>query len=159
MIALDVVTEAGEWSRAGVTEAGAVEAAEASWRVASEAPDEAVTATLLLTDDATMRALNRQWRRKDAATNVLSFPAAHPRIPGRPRHLGDVALGFETVVREAEAGGRGVPDHMAHLVVHGVLHLLGRDHEVDAEADAMERVEIAALALMGIADPYGDRPA
>lgn len=156
MIALDIVTEAGDWSRAGVTGSGASDAAEAALRVASDAPDEAVTATLLLTDDAAMRALNRRWRRKDGATNVLSFPAQMPLIPGQTRHLGDLALGYETIVREAEAEGRGVPDHVAHLVVHGVLHLLGRDHEDEDEAEAMERVEIEALALLGISDPYAE---
>ena len=118
----------------------------------------------MLTDDAAVRALNAQWRGKDRPTNVLSFPAATPdeiaraRAGGPPLLLGDVVLALETCRREAAEQGKPLADHVAHLVVHGVLHLLGHDHEDDAEADRMERLETAILAELGIADPYAGQP-
>jgi probable rRNA maturation factor len=104
---------------------------------------------LLLTDDDEMRVLNRTWKSKDAPTNVLSFPA-----PEGFGSLGDVAMGFETVAREAQAQGKSFADHAAHLLVHGYLHLLGHDHHTDSEAEAMEAHERTILAALGIADPY-----
>ena len=106
--------------------------------------------SLLLADDAAVRELNREWRGKDAPTNVLSFPAAESAAP----HLGDVALAYETCAREAAEQGKSLSDHMTHLVAHGVLHLLGWDHDDDAEAEAMEARERALLAALGVADPY-----
>lgn len=103
---------------------------------------------VLLTDDAEMRALNAQWRGQDKATNVLSFPA--PEGFG----LGDIALGHETVAREAAAQGKSFAAHTAHLLVHGVLHLLGYDHEDDGDAEGMEARERAILSTLGVADPY-----
>jgi probable rRNA maturation factor len=118
--------------------------------------------SLVLADDAELRALNRRYRGQDKPTNVLSFPALdHPSAgsqpalpPGAPLLLGDVVLAFETVAGEAEAQGKPLGDHLAHLVVHGVLHLLGYDHEVPAEAERMEALETAILAGLGIPDPY-----
>jgi probable rRNA maturation factor len=107
--------------------------------------------TILLTDDAHIRALNRQWRGKDAPTDVLSFPAPPARRAG-PRFLGDVALAFETLERDAQTDGKPVDHHLAHLVVHGVLHLLGHDHQSENQAQAMERQERMALAR--VPDPY-----
>ncbi len=103
---------------------------------------------VLLTDDAEMRALNAQWRGQDKATNVLSFSA--PEGFG----LGDIALGYETVAREAAAQGKPFAAHAAHLLVHGFLHLLGYDHEDDGDAEEMEARERAILETLGIADPY-----
>jgi probable rRNA maturation factor len=113
----------------------------------------------MLTDDAQIQELNRTWRAKDKPTNVLSFPA--PEQPGAtgPRHLGDIALAYETLVRESEEESKELAHHFAHLIVHGVLHLLGYDHEVEAEAEIMEGLEIKALATLGIADPYRDMAA
>ena len=112
------------------------------------------TLSVLIEDDVAIRALNRQWRGIDKATNVLSFPAiAAPSIV--PRHLGDIAICYETAVREAEAEGRPFVHHLAHLAVHGFLHLLGYDHQSDAAADAMEDLERKILARLGIPDPYG----
>ncbi|MDJ1158750.1 rRNA maturation RNase YbeY [Chelatococcus sp. SYSU_G07232] len=112
--------------------------------------------SIVLTDDASIRGLNRQWRGLDKPTNVLSFPgAAVDRLAEAP-HLGDIVVAFETVQREAEAEGKSLADHTAHLVIHGLLHLLGYDHETDAEAEDMEAREVAALARLGIADPYAD---
>src|SRR5262245_60735683 len=99
--------------------------------------------TLLLTDDEEMRALNRTWRGKDASTNVLSFPAGE--TIAAPGLLGEVALAYETTAEEARAQGIRLEDHVAHLVVHGVLHLIGFDHMQDAEAERMESIERRAL--------------
>lgn len=116
---------------------------------------------LLLADDARMAGLNAQFRGKEKPTNVLSWPAFEgevPTTPGEPGEgplfLGDIALGYETCLREAEEAGIPLADHAAHLVVHGVLHLLGLDHEQDEEAEAMEALETKVLASMGIANPY-----
>lgn len=125
--------------------------------------NERLSASLLFTLDEEVRVLNREWRTKDQPTNVLSFPmlsraeltALTPQ--GGPELLGDVALAFETCTREAAEKGVGLKDHAAHLIVHGLLHLAGHDHEAgEAEAAAMEALEIKALAQMGIANPYGD---
>jgi probable rRNA maturation factor len=125
--------------------------------------NERLSASLLFTLDEEVRVLNREWRTKDKPTNVLSFPmmtraeliSLAPQ--GGPEMLGDIALAFETCMREAAEKGVGLKDHAAHLIVHGLLHLAGHDHELgEAEAAAMEALEIKALAQMGIADPYGD---
>jgi len=106
---------------------------------------------ILLTDDERLRALNGGFRGKDAPTNVLSFPAAGPGADG----LGDIALAFGVCAREAVVQGKTLAAHLQHLTTHGVLHLLGYDHESDAEAEAMEAKERAILAGLGVADPYG----
>jgi probable rRNA maturation factor len=107
-----------------------------------------------LTDDAAIAKLNRRWREKAKATNVLSFPAPPPPAPDAPRFLGDIVLAFETIEREAREEDKTLGAHLAHLTVHGILHLLGHDHETDAEAEAMEGLETRILATLGIADPY-----
>jgi probable rRNA maturation factor len=122
-------------------------------------PLEGAELSILLTGDDAMRALNAEWRGKDKATNVLSFPAASARAIGRSPVLGDIVLAFETVEREAEEEGRPFGHHLAHLVIHGLYHLLGDDHETEAEAIRMEARETAALARMGIPDPYPEPPA
>ncbi|EIL92921.1 rRNA maturation RNase YbeY [Rhodanobacter spathiphylli] len=99
------------------------------------------------------RALNRDYRGKDYATNVLSFPAELPPGMNLPL-IGDLAICAPVVMREAAEQGKASRDHWAHLTVHGVLHLLGYDHLVDAEAEAMEALETRILAGLGIADPY-----
>jgi probable rRNA maturation factor len=132
---------------------------------AAELVDQAAAATLkaalsvvegslvvLLTDDATVQRLNRDFRAKDQPTNVLSFPAA----ANSEDHLGDVALAYGTCAAEAVAQGISLADHLRHLTAHGVLHLLGYDHEIDSEAEAMEALERRILAGLGIADPYAD---
>ena len=105
---------------------------------------------VLLTDDAGVQDLNARFRDKDRPTNVLSFPAAESAFP----HLGDVVLAHACCAAEAEAQGKTLSDHLSHLVVHGVLHLLGRDHEDDVEAEEMEAEEREILAALGVADPY-----
>lgn len=108
---------------------------------------------ILLTDDAAVRALNARFRHRDAATNVLSFPGIS-QGPAAGGHLGDIALAFGVCETEARDQGKPLADHLAHLVIHGVLHLLGHDHEADGEAEAMERRERALLASIGVPDPY-----
>lgn len=106
---------------------------------------------LLATSDEAMRALNSRFRGKDAPTNVLSFPSDGPA-----GFLGDIALARETCTREAADKGIALSDHAAHLIVHGMLHLIGYDHQEPGEADKMERRETEILASMRIADPYAD---
>jgi probable rRNA maturation factor len=116
---------------------------------------------LLACDDARMAKLNGEFRGKGQPTNVLSWPAfegevpRNPGLPGEgPLFIGDIALGFDTCAREAEEAGIPLADHAAHLVVHGVLHLLGHDHLEDDEAETMEEIETKVLASMGVANPY-----
>jgi probable rRNA maturation factor len=111
---------------------------------------------ILFTDDSTIRSINAEWRGKDAPTNVLSFPAPEdmPVPAGEVRPLGDIVMAYGTIEREAARQGKPLPDHTAHLIVHGVLHLLGYDHEDDAEAGEMERLEIGILKGLGISNPY-----
>lgn len=110
--------------------------------------------SLLLTDDARMRTINRDWRGFDKPTNVLSFPAAPASAIARSPVLGDIVLAYETVAREAQEESKTLAQHVAHLVIHGLYHLLGDDHETEAQAERMERREAAALARLGIANPY-----
>jgi probable rRNA maturation factor len=99
--------------------------------------------------------VGKQYRKKDKATNVLSFPASlMPVPPGEMAHLGDIVLAYETIVAEARTANKSLADHVTHLVVHGTLHLLGHDHEVEGEAEAMEAKEREILAGLGLADPY-----
>ena len=123
-----------------------------------------LTASVLFTVDDEVQALNKEWRAKDRPTNVLSFPMLSRdallalAAEGEPEMLGDIALAYETCEREAREKGVSLAQHTAHLLVHGLLHLAGHDHvENDDQAAAMERLEIAALAKLDIADPYGDR--
>jgi probable rRNA maturation factor len=130
---------------------------------------------IVLTDDSAIRALNRDWRGKDQATNVLSFPVNAPsrsltrkrgrvRVgvaarlasepAGRVRLLGDIVIAYETMAREALAEQRPFRHHLAHLAVHGFLHLVGHDHEAEAEAEAMEALEIAVLSRLEMPNPY-----
>lgn len=112
---------------------------------------------VVLTDDAAIRQLNRAWRGVDAATNVLSFPTG--RRGAGPVLLGDIVLAYETITREAAAEGKPFADHLAHLAVHGFLHLHGYDHVGDRDAAAMERLEREILRRLDIDDPYRPRRA
>jgi len=106
---------------------------------------------IVLTDDSAMRLLNRDWRGIDAATNVLSFPT---KTAGGKTHLGDIVLAFETISAEARAEHKPFAHHVAHLAVHGFLHLVGYDHEHDEDAAAMEQVEREILRSLAVPDPY-----
>jgi probable rRNA maturation factor len=112
--------------------------------------------SILFADNVTLKNLNKDWRGKNKPTNVLSFPASTDlKLPrGQVKPLGDIALAFETVAKEAEASGKSLKDHTTHLIVHGVLHLLGYDHIDDADAAKMEAKEIRILKKLGLADPY-----
>lgn len=158
---MDAVVEiehwpAGEWDGLVARAVAAVSAVEPALAHAR------LEASVLFTSDAEVHALNRQWRGRDKPTNVLSFPmldqAELLALPadGPPVLLGDIALAHETCAREATDKGIALADHAAHLIVHGLLHLAGHDHVgSDAEAEAMEALEVKALAILGLADPYG----
>ena len=115
---------------------------------------------VMLTDDAGIRTLNKNWRGQDKPTNVLSFPALQPTgrssQPDGPRMLGDIAIAYETARREADDEEKPFDHHLSHLSVHGFLHLVGYDHENDDQAEAMEALERAILAELGVPDPYAD---
>lgn len=156
---LDIDIE--EWPE-GEWEALADKAAAAVGAIASELRNPRLETSILFTSDAEVHALNREWRGRDKPTNVLSFPmlaredllALAPEGP--PEMLGDLALAYETCAREAAEKGIGLEHHAAHLIVHGLLHLAGHDHVLgDGQAEAMEALEVKALAILGIADPYG----
>jgi probable rRNA maturation factor len=154
---IDVAVEDERWDAAiPDLEALVTRAVEAGLAIAPAKPDGAVEVSVLLTDDAAVQELNKTWRGKDKPTNVLSFPAApQPRHAGAATPLGDVVLAYETLVRESAEQSKPLQNHLAHLLVHGTLHCLGQDHEIgEAEADAMESLEVAALATLGIPDPY-----
>lgn len=157
----DCAVEA-DWPAAKDLEALAGRVAAAVAQVAPELANPRLAASLLFTGDRQVHALNREWREKDKPTNVLSFPMLEReellelRPEGPPELLGDIALAFETCAREADEKGVPLSDHAAHLIAHGLLHLAGHDHEIGPdEAEKMELLEIKALALLGIADPYG----
>lgn len=152
----------GEW------EALAERAADAASQAAPELVSERLSVSVLFTSDEEVHSLNREWRGRDKPTNVLSFPMLEreallaltpdgpPEMP--PVILGDIALAYQTCAREAAEKGASLEHHAAHLIVHGLLHLAGHDHvHSDEEAEVMEAMEIAALAKLGISDPYADR--
>ncbi|OYX54583.1 MAG: rRNA maturation RNase YbeY [Brevundimonas subvibrioides] len=145
---IEVEVEVGDWTDAIDDVEAVVERA-----AAAALGDREGGIVILLTDDETVRDLNDRFRRKNRPTNVLSFPAAD--MPGaNPQPLGDIVLAYGVCVTEAEEQSKTLRNHLTHLVVHGVLHLLGRDHEVDAEAEAMEGEERVILASLGVSDPY-----
>lgn len=152
---IDVAAPCGLWRRALPDAAAlAAQAARATLAALGFAPAAGAELAIVLGDDALVRALNRRWRGRDQPTNVLSFASGAPPAAALPQLLGDVVLAFETVEHEAAAQGKSLADHCRHLVVHGVLHLLGFDHMEEAEAERMEALERRVLAGMGIADPY-----
>ncbi len=156
MAAIDIIVEAEGWNAIEGLEALVTAGVEAALAGSGVAVREDAEISVMLADDATLRDLNRRWRRIDKATNVLSFPAAPPeRVTAAP-HLGDVAIALETLMAEALAEDKTPDRHLVHLVVHGVLHLLGFDHVSDDEAEVMEARERAILAGLGIPDPYAE---
>lgn len=156
---IDVAIEDERWMTvAPDLEAFVIRAVEAGLAIAPERPEGAVEISILLTDDATVQDLNKTWRGKDKPTNVLSFPAPlQPAHAAFARPLGDVVLAYDTMLRESAEQSKPLNHHLAHLLVHGILHLLGQDHETgEADAEAMEALEIAALGTIGVPDPYAD---
>jgi probable rRNA maturation factor len=149
---IDVFVEAPQWDTADGAEAMVRRAlTEAAIATGTDFKDRALA--VLLTDDAAIRRLNAQWRHIDKPTNVLSFPAA-PHQQGPVTSLGDIAIAYETTAREAVEEDKPFADHLAHLAVHGFLHLLGHDHDTDSAAERMEGLERAILARLGVPDPY-----
>jgi probable rRNA maturation factor len=157
-LTVDILTQSPQWDaqpgaeatvRRAIAQAAAIEAT----------TDPGAEVSVLLCDDAVIAALNARWRGRDEPTNVLSFPAPPAADPAAPAHLGDIAIACETVTREAQEQDQPVAEHLAHLAVHGFLHLLGYDHRTDGEADRMERLERDILATLGIHDPYARRDA
>ncbi|MGE5600181.1 MAG: rRNA maturation RNase YbeY [Pseudomonadota bacterium] len=161
---LEVIAETPAWAKRLPEFAelcrGAAGAAFAAASGHRQVPGGAAEATLLLADDARIRALNKTFRGRDEPTNVLSFPNVEVDVlaaagaDGPPCALGDIVIAFETTVGEAAREGTSLSHHLSHLVVHGILHLLGYDHSTDDEALVMEALEVRALAALGIADPY-----
>jgi probable rRNA maturation factor len=150
---ISVLVEEDGWRKAGSNLVSAVKQAARLALARSQMSGRLQTElTVLLTSDARIRALNKQHRGKDKATNVLSFQT----VAGLS-YLGDIAVAYGTALREAEAAGKPLLDHSVHLVIHGVLHLLGYDHEESKAAEIMESLEAEILAQMGIAHPYKRR--
>ena len=110
--------------------------------------------SIVLTNDSAIRSLNRNWRGIDKPTNVLSFPASGPDIGEGARLLGDIVIAFETLERECADDNRDFLHHLAHLAVHGFLHLNGYDHQTDAQAEAMEGLETRIMTRLNMPDPY-----
>ncbi|MGN7771605.1 rRNA maturation RNase YbeY [Phyllobacterium sp. 22552] len=155
MIDIDILVETDGWpGEAALSDLASIAIAAVWDELASgNQPDSELS--LVFTDDAAIKELNNDWRHKDKPTNVLSFPA-FPIKPGQAPGpmLGDIVIARETVVREAEDEEKSFDHHLTHLIVHGVLHLLGYDHETDDEAEEMEQLERKILARLAIPDPY-----
>ena len=160
ILALEVAVVANGWCKAVTApEEVAKRAARAAYSAGSLDLGRSCEAAVVLTDDDRVRLLNRDYRNKDRATNVLSFPAFDAddmaRLPvDAPLFLGDIFIALETATAEARLEAKTTTDHLSHLVVHGMLHLLGHDHETDDEANIMERLESDVLAQLGVPDPY-----
>jgi probable rRNA maturation factor len=156
---IEVLRQSPLWSGEPDAEAIVVGAIRAAAETVADANGDVA---VVLTDDAAIRVLNRDWRKLDKPTNVLSFPAPRreaasgKKIPSddAPALLGDIVIAYETTAREATAEGKPFAHHLSHLAVHGFLHLLGYDHESDAAAQDMERLEAGILARLGVPDPY-----
>jgi probable rRNA maturation factor len=154
---IDVLIQSAKWKaepRAAAIVRNAIQTA----AIAASTPRAELA--IVLTDDSAIHALNRDWRGQDKPTNVLSFPAAPPRGSKRAAgSLGDIVIAFETTAREAKADRKPLRHHLAHLAVHGFLHLVGHDHEKTRDATAMESLEVRILAWLGVPDPYAARSA
>lgn len=154
-IAVDLLVEAGTWPPEAELMAIAHRAVDGILVEIDLKQGEKSEVSLVFSDDAHVRSLNAGWRGKDKPTNVLSFPAFPDWPTGTlPPMLGDVVLAAQTVAAEALAEGKPLTHHISHLIVHGILHLIGYDHETDAEAEEMEEMERRILAGLDIPDPY-----
>ena len=160
---IDFAESCAEWRRQLPEVEALCAAAARAALVAAGAATAPAELSLVLADDALVRTLNQRWRGQDKPTNVLSFAAEEgpaPAVPAPlPRLLGDVVLAYETVAAEAVAQGKPLADHLRHLVVHGVLHLVGFDHMEEEEAERMEALETRILAGLDVPDPYREREA
>jgi probable rRNA maturation factor len=157
---IEVVIAADCWQSEPEAEA-TVQRAIAAASEAADADAGNAEVAVMLTDDATIHSFNKDFRGQDKPTNVLSFPAPETDIAdveeGAPRALGDIAIAYETLRREADEEAKPFLHHLSHLAVHGFLHLVGYDHETDEDAEEMEALEVAILAQLGIPDPYSER--
>ena len=163
-MSVDVIIEEPRWDDAKLEEICGRAVSETLRHVGLASEDWEVA--ILGCNDARIAVLNSEFREKAQSTNVLSWPSeergsslegARPDAPSGDAELGDLAIAFETCLREAEAAGLEMSDHTTHLIVHGTLHLLGYDHVRDGDGDLMEATETAILAKLGIADPYAPR--
>lgn len=158
LVIVDVASPA--WDGAGTLDLEGIATQAVIAALAGAAVELPAEVGVRLTDDAEIRSLNREWRDRDAATNVLSFPLDDDHAAGDGAvMLGDVVLAYETVAAEAARDGKSLSDHLTHLVVHGLLHLVGFDHEDADEAEAMETLERRILADLDVPDPYADSEA
>ncbi len=168
-VEIDILSSCPRWDAvledaAGLCRRAARAALDEARKGLSDADGRFVEVSIVLADNAEIADLNLRFRRREGATNVLSFPALpsgdgalEPAArPGPPLLLGDVVLAYETIADEANDQDKTLADHVAHLVIHGILHLLGYDHLDDAEAQIMEPLEIRALDALGVADPYAE---
>jgi probable rRNA maturation factor len=158
-VTVDISNEFDHWP-AGIAdiEAFTERAIAAALGGSNVALQDDVEVSIVYCDDPFIHDLNKQWRHKDTPTNVLSFPlASGAALAGAPM-LGDIIVSCETVIREAQDEGKSFVDHLTHMLVHGTLHLVGFDHEVEAEAEEMEALERVVLSQLGVDDPYKDRP-
>ncbi|ODN72146.1 rRNA maturation RNase YbeY [Methylobrevis pamukkalensis] len=153
-LVVDLVVEAGDWGAEEDLEAMAERTSAAVLARAPQKVRPGTEVTLLFVDDAAIREINREHRGFDKPTNVLSFPMQPPGAALYGPMLGDIVIARETVVREADEAGIPLDHHLAHMMVHGLLHLLGHDHVEADEADAMEALETAILGDLAIPDPY-----
>ncbi|MBR1216667.1 rRNA maturation RNase YbeY [Bradyrhizobium sp. U87765 SZCCT0131] len=156
----EIIVSADCWQDAHTQYEAIITRAIAAAAEAADADTAGAEIAVMLTDDAGIRTLNRDFRGFDKPTNVLSFPA--PPVPGHdgegaPASLGDIAIAYETTRREADTEHKAFEHHLSHLAVHGFLHLIGYDHETDADAEEMEGLERTILARLGIADPYASQ--
>ena len=152
---IDVLTADDAWHALPEREALARRAARAVFEVL-EAPEPDSELSILFTSDAAVAELNQAWRGKAGPTNVLSFPMTAGMQGGPTGALGDIVLAAGVVRGEAVAQAKPLANHTAHLIIHGLLHLLGHDHAEDATAEAMDRLEARAMARLGLPDPYED---
>jgi probable rRNA maturation factor len=159
MVEVDL-DQSDEWNAEQDWQTLSETAVTAAFGVAAFAPSLLVSLSIKLSDNGEVQTLNAEWRGKDKPTNVLSFPMLEAgelhKIKGTEVLLGDIILAQGVCVAEAKEKGIPLADHVAHLIVHGTLHLLGYDHVDDAEAETMEMLEVKALASLGIANPYSD---
>jgi probable rRNA maturation factor len=151
-LAIEVSVECPEWEKQPNLDVFLAESLQAVLDATGEDVREGAEVSFLFCDDARIRELNRQFRGKDKPTNVLSFPGPVDDA----QFLGDIALAFETISREAQEQGKSLEHHCRHMIVHGFLHLLGYDHEESIEAEEMEATEIRILQALGVEDPYCD---
>jgi probable rRNA maturation factor len=156
IICADIERDSALWDAFVDAEAIAERAIEAAAERCGVTLMEGAEVAILLSDDAHVASVNKDWRQIDKPTNVLSFPAAEGAKIARAPFLGDIIIAHETVAKEAIAESKAFEDHFAHLVVHGFLHLIGFDHIQEDEAERMESLETAILADLDIPDPYAE---